>query len=145
MLACDLVVAGTGARFGVPEVKRGLVAAAGAAMLLPERVPPPWRWSSCSPASRSAPTARTSSAWSTGWSTTVRALDAALELAATIAANGPLAVAVTKQIARSARDWTTEEGWREQDELIGPVFASEDAIEGATAFAEKRPPVWKGR
>ena len=73
------------------------------------------------------------------------ALDAALELAALIAANGPLAVAVTKQIATSAQDWTWDEGWSRQDELMQPVFVSEDAIEGATAFAEKRPPVWKGR
>ncbi len=72
-------------------------------------------------------------------------MDGALELAATIAANGPLAVAVTKQIARSARDWTTEQGWAEQGRLMEPVFVSEDAAEGATAFAEKRPPVWKGR
>ena len=62
-----------------------------------------------------------------------------------IAANGPLAVAVTKQIARSAPDWTLEEGWQKQAELMGPVFVSEDAQEGARAFAEKRAPVWKGR
>ncbi len=73
------------------------------------------------------------------------AFDAAVELARTIAANGPLAVAITKQIARSAPDWTFDEGWEKQSELMQPVFTSEDAIEGATAFAEKRPPVWKGR
>ena len=73
------------------------------------------------------------------------ALDGALELAATIAANGPLAVAVTKKIATSSSDWTTAEGWQKQSELMLPVFASEDAQEGATAFAEKRAPVWKGR
>jgi enoyl-CoA hydratase len=54
-------------------------------------------------------------------------------------------VAVTKQIARSSQDWTLEEGWRRQDELMAPVFLSEDAQEGAAAFAERRTPVWKGR
>ena len=73
------------------------------------------------------------------------ALDGALELAAQVAANGPLAVAVSKEIARSATDWTAEEGWRRQSELMTPVFTSEDAQEGARAFAEKRPAVWKGR
>jgi enoyl-CoA hydratase len=74
-----------------------------------------------------------------------QALDAAVALAEVIAANGPLAVAVTKRIARAQADWTTEEGWKRQNELFAPVFASDDAREGATAFSEKRPPVWRGR
>ena len=72
------------------------------------------------------------------------ALDGALALAEVIAANGPLAVAATKQIARAAADWTVEEGWQRQEELYKPVFASADAREGAAAFAEKRSPVWRG-
>jgi enoyl-CoA hydratase len=72
------------------------------------------------------------------------ALDGALALAGAIAANGPLAVSATKQIARSAADWTVAEGWQRQEELYKPVFDSADAREGATAFAEKRPPVWRG-
>ena len=73
------------------------------------------------------------------------ALDGALELARTIAANGPLAVAVTKQVARSSADWTLDEGWGEQMKLMAPVFESADAREGATAFSEKRAPIWTGR
>jgi enoyl-CoA hydratase/carnithine racemase len=73
------------------------------------------------------------------------ALDHAIGLAEVIAANGPLAVAATKQIARHTGDWDLAAAWGEQDKLIAPVFASEDAMEGARAFAEKRPPVWKGR
>jgi enoyl-CoA hydratase len=72
------------------------------------------------------------------------ALDSALRLAEVIAANGPLAVAVTKHIARAQGDWTLSEGWQRQAELYKPVFESHDAREGAAAFAEKRAPAWRG-
>jgi enoyl-CoA hydratase len=145
LLACDLVVAARTARFGVPEVKRSLVAAGGAALLLPRRVPfaialellltgEPFG------AERAAEVGLVNRLTDEGG-----ALDGALELAAAIAANGPLAVAATKRIARSSADWTVDEGWARQAEIIQPVFSSEDAKEGATAFAEKRAPVWRGR
>ena len=145
LLACDLVVAAETARFGVPEVKRGLIAGAGAALLLTRRIPQALALElllTGEPigAQRAADIGIVNRLAAEG-----AALNAALDLAATIAANGPLAVAVTKQIARSAADWPAEEAWDRQDELMQPVFTSEDAIEGATAFAEKRPPVWKGR
>jgi enoyl-CoA hydratase len=72
-------------------------------------------------------------------------VDAAVELAELIAANGPLAVAATKQIVQSVPAWSPDEMWDRQDEVVRPVFASEDAREGSTAFAERRPPVWRGR
>lgn len=145
LLACDLVVAARTARFGVPEVKRSLVAGGGAALLLPRRMPfaialellltgEPFS------AERAADVGLVNRLTDEGG-----ALEGALELASTIAANGPLAVAATKQIARATSDWTIAEGWERQAEIIRPVFESEDAKEGARAFAEKRAPVWKGR
>lgn len=145
LLACDLVVAARTARFGVPEVKRSLIAAGGAALLLPRRVPyalalellltgDPLE------ADRAAAIGLVNSVVDEG-----EALPAALALAGRIAANGPLALVATKQIARASADWTLEQGWSEQKKIMGPVFSSEDAREGAAAFAEKRPPVWKGR
>jgi len=145
LLACDLVVAGQSARFGVPEVKRALVAGAGAALLLSRRIPQAYALEMLLTgdpvtADRGAQIGLVNRVVPDG-----TALDTALGLAQTIAANGPLAVAVTKQIARSAADWTLTEGWQEQDRLMAPVFASDDAREGAAAFAEKRSPVWLGR
>jgi enoyl-CoA hydratase len=145
LLACDLVVAARTARFGVPEVKRSLVAGGGAALLLPRRVPfalalellltgEPFD------AERAASAGLVNRLTDEGG-----ALEGALQLALTIAANGPLAVAATKRIARSSADWTLDEGWAKQAEVVRPVFASDDAKEGATAFAEKREPVWRGR
>ena len=145
VLACDMVVAGRGARFGVPEVTRSLVAAGGAALLLPQRVP---RAVALELLLTGAPMAADRAA-AVGLVNRVvddgRALDAALELAGVIAANGPLAVAATKQIVQSAPAWAPDEMYERQDEIVGPVFASEDAREGSTAFAERRPPVWRGR
>jgi enoyl-CoA hydratase len=73
------------------------------------------------------------------------AVAVARELAAAVAANGPLALEASKRILVKAQDWSEDEAWQKQGEIAGPVFGSEDAREGATAFAEKRPPVWKGR
>lgn len=145
LLACDLVVAASTARFGVPEVKRSLVAAGGAAVHLPRRIPPaialellltgdPLQ------AERAAQIGLVNRVTEEGG-----ALEGALALAETIAANGPLAVAATKAVAQQTVDWTLENMWAHQAAITGPVFASEDAKEGATAFAEKRAPVWKGR
>jgi enoyl-CoA hydratase len=144
-LACDLFVASRGARLGIPEVKRSLVAAAGALRRLPQRLP-------LNVAMEMALTGDPISAeraHALGLVNRVTepggAVDAALELAAAIARNGPLALDATKEILLRQADWTEEEFWREQGELVAPVMSSEDAREGATAFSEKRDPVWKGR
>ncbi len=145
VLACDLVVAAETARFGVPEVKRSLVAAGGGALLLPARVPRNVAMEMLLTgdpidARRAAEVGLVNRVTPEG-----RALEGALALAATIAANGPLALAATKAVVLGSADWTTAEGWQRQGELVAPVFASEDAREGAAAFAEKRHPVWRGR
>jgi enoyl-CoA hydratase len=144
-LACDLVVASREARLGIPEVKRSLVAAAGALRRLPQRVP-------LGVAMEMALTGDPISAeraYELGLVNRVTepggAVDAALELAAAIVRNGPLALDATKAILYRQADWDEEEFWREQRTIVDPVMASEDAREGATAFSERREPVWKGR
>jgi enoyl-CoA hydratase len=74
-----------------------------------------------------------------------QALTVALALAAEITPNAPLALAATKQIVEHATEWGLEEGWRRQEPIVARVHGSEDAQEGAVAFAEKRPAVWRGR
>jgi enoyl-CoA hydratase len=145
VLACDLVVAGRTARFGVPEVARSLVAAGGAALLLPQRVPRAVALElllTGEPidAERAAAVGLVNRVVDEGG-----ALEAAVDLALAIAANGPLAVAATKAIVQSAPSWSPDEAWARQDEIVQPVFSSEDAVEGSTAFAERRAPVWRGR
>jgi enoyl-CoA hydratase len=144
-LACDMIVAARGARFGVPEVKRSLVAAGGALLRLPRRLPPGVAMEMALTgdpidAERAHAFGLVNALAEPGG-----ALDAALKLAGRIAANGPLALAATKRILVESADWTDAEFWDRQGEISGPVFASEDAREGAVAFAEKREPAWKGR
>jgi enoyl-CoA hydratase len=145
VLACDLVTAAEGARFGLPEVKRGLLAGGGGLLRLPSRVP-------MSLAMEWALTGETFTAevaHSFGLvnrlTPTGGALDAAVDLARTIAANGPLAVRATKRIITESRDWPDNEAFARQNEIYEPVRSSDDAREGARAFREKRAPKWMGR
>jgi enoyl-CoA hydratase len=144
-LACDLIVASRGARLGVPEVKRSLVAAGGALLRLPRTLP---RNLALELALTGDPI-EAERAYELGLVNRLtepgEALGTALELAEVIAANGPLALRATKRILTAAADWPEAEFFARQRELAEPVMRSEDAREGATAFAEKRPPVWKGR
>ena len=144
-LACDLIVAARGARLGVPEVKRSLVAAGGGLLRLPRVLPR-------NVAAELAFTGEPISAergHELGLVNRLaepgRALAEALELAEVIAANGPLALQATKRVLTESVDWPDGEFFARQGEITAPVFASEDAREGAIAFAEKRAPVWKGR
>jgi enoyl-CoA hydratase len=144
-LACDLIVASEGARLGVPEVKRSLIAAGGALMRLPRTLP---RNLAMELALTGEPILA-ERGYELGLVNRLTepggALQAALELAEVIAANGPLALRATKRILTESADWPDSEFFTRQREIADPVMGSEDAREGATAFAEKRPPVWKGR
>ena len=144
-LACDLIVASRGARLGIPEVKRSLVAAGGGLLRLPRLLP---RAIAMELALTGDPI-DAERAHELGLVNRLTdpggALDGALALAETIAANGPLALAASKRILVESVDWPSSEFFARQGEIAGPVMASEDAKEGAKAFAEKRAPVWKGR
>jgi enoyl-CoA hydratase len=144
VLACDLVVASEAAKFGLPEVRRSLVAGAGGLLRLPKRIPyhlameialtgehyPATRLYEAGLVNRLVPAGQ--------------ALDAARELAGRVALGGPLALAATKRVIVESADWSAAEAFDRQGKIIGPVFTSADSREGALAFAEKRAPVWKG-
>jgi len=145
LLACDLIVASDTACFGVPEVKRALVAGAGAAYLLPQRVPRAIALEMLLTgepidAARAAAIGLVNRTVPAG-----TALQAAIGIAEMIALNGPLAIAATKKIAGSSHDWTPAQWWARQPALMKRIMESEDAREGATAFLEDRTPVWNGR
>ncbi|WP_341859326.1 crotonase/enoyl-CoA hydratase family protein [Qipengyuania sp. GPGPB31] len=144
MIACDLVVASAAAKFGIPEVKRGLVAAAGGVMMLPDQIPERIAME----LALTGDFIDAPRAYELGLINRVtdgNALAGAKELAARIVANGPLAVKVSKQVIKQSRGWPMDERYKRQTQLIAPVFVSEDAREGAAAFAEKRAPNWKGK
>jgi enoyl-CoA hydratase/carnithine racemase len=144
-LSCDLLVAARGARLGIPEVRRGLIAGAGALIRLPRRMP---RHVAMEMALTGA-TIDAERAHGLGLVNVVcddgGAVAAAFELAAEIAANGPLAVRISKQIVDEVIDLPEAEAWARQETHIDVIMHSADAREGASAFAEKRDPVWTGR
>ncbi|MCP5397499.1 MAG: crotonase/enoyl-CoA hydratase family protein [Sphingomonadaceae bacterium] len=144
MIACDLVVANAASKFGIPEVKRGLAAAAGGLMLLPDMIPHKLAME-LALTGDFIDAARAYEAGLVNRVTEGSALEGALELARSISANGPLAVRVSKQVIDQSRAWPREERWQRQGALVQQVFTSEDAQEGPRAFAEKRAPNWKGR
>jgi len=144
-LACDLIVAARGARLGIPEVKRSLVASGGALLRLPRRIP----YHVAMELALTGDPISAERGHELGLVNRLAepggALAAALELAAAITPNGPLALAATKRILAEAPGWPEDAAWERQQAIAGPVFASDDAREGAVAFAEKRPPVWRRR
>jgi enoyl-CoA hydratase len=142
-LACDVTVAARDAPLGVPEVKRGLVAAGGALLRLPQRMP-------AGMAMRLALTGELIDGEAAAVAGLVDclsepgdALGDAMELADTIAANAPLAVLATKRVLKESRSWPQANLWERQREISEPVIASEDAREGAIAFRERRDPIWR--
>lgn len=144
-LACDLIVAARGAKLGIPEVKRSLVAAGGALLRLPRRVPYHLAMELALTgdpllAERAAEVGLVNRLADPG-----AAVEVALQLAREIASGAPLALIASKRILQEQWDWHAADMWDAQSAISDPVFASEDAREGASAFAEKRPPVWRGR
>ena len=144
VLACDLVVASEEAIFGLPEVRRGLVAGAGGLLRLPSRIPYHLAMEIALtgahfPAARLAAAGLVNTLVPAG-----QALTAALDLAGQVARGAPLALAATKRVIVESADWPSGEAFARQGEIIGPVFGSKDAMEGAIAFAEKRAPLWCG-
>jgi enoyl-CoA hydratase len=143
-LATDLIVASKDASFGIPEVKRGLVAGGGGLLRLPQRIPP----AIAMELALTGEAFTAERAHALGMVNVLAepggALDAAIDLAERITVNGPLAVAATKRIIVESRGWSPDTMFGEQNKILMPVFSSNDAREGAIAFAEKRPAHWTG-
>ncbi|MEV5156452.1 crotonase/enoyl-CoA hydratase family protein [Streptomyces werraensis] len=143
-LSADLVVAAKDALFGLPEVKRGLVAAAGGLLRLPRALP----YQIAMEVALTGDPLSAETAYRYGLVNRLAQPGAALEearaLAARIAVNGPLAVTATKRIVAETIGWSDADLFAHQQAVVDPVFASADAKEGALAFSEKRAPVWRG-
>ena len=143
-LSCDMIVANSKAKFGIPEAKRGLVAAGGGVVQLPRLLPRPLAMELALTGDPIEAT-RAHELGLVNRVTDGLAIEAARDLAATIAENGPLALIASKGIIRDSWLWSIEEINEHQNPYIAHVFSSEDAKEGARAFAEKRKPNWKSK
>ena len=144
VLACDLLVAARDAKFGLPEAKRGLAAAAGGLLRLPRLIPPRIAMEialtgDMVSAERLERFGLVNELVEPG-----QALEAAIRLARRIVANAPMSIAASKRVIVESRDWPLAEMFTRQQEITGPVLASADAREGAAAFAERRAPRWRG-
>jgi len=143
-LSCDLIVASETARFGLPEVRRGLVAGAGGLLRLPRRVPYHLAMEIALTGEHFTADHLHQAGLVSRLTEAGQAVAGARELAAQVAQGAPLALAATKRVIVESADWPGDEAFARQGEVIGPVFSSADAIEGAAAFAQKRAPVWRG-
>jgi len=143
-LACDFIIASESAKFGIPEVKRGLAATAGGLIRLPRLIPTRIALEFA----LTGDMVSADRAYQLGLVNRVtpqgEALSGAKAFAQIIMANGPLGVAASKRVVYESRQWTDEEMWQRQQDIAGAVFDSNDAKEGSAAFAEKRKPKWTG-
>lgn len=145
VLSCDMVVAAEGAQFGLPEVKRGLFPAGGGTLRLPRRIPLPV----ANEMLLTGEPVDARRALALGLVNRVvpetELLETALTMAEAVALNAPLAVRSALALAREAAAVAEAELWVANDRMWKVIDASEDALEGARAFSEKRAPVWTGR
>ncbi|MFH5210840.1 crotonase/enoyl-CoA hydratase family protein [Antrihabitans sp. NCIMB 15449] len=144
-LSADLIVAANNSQFGIPEPKRGLVAAGGGVMRLRERLPRNIAMELALTGDPMQATRLADLGLVNRLAEPGKALDVALELAEQIAVNAPLSLAASKRIVDESADWTHDEGFDKQTEIAATALFSDDATEGVRAFAEKRNPVWRGR
>jgi enoyl-CoA hydratase len=144
-LGCDLIVAAEDAKFGLPEVKRGLIAGEGGVIRLPQRIP----YHVALNVLLTGEPLSAVDAKQYGLVSKLTAAGAALQaahgLARRIAANAPLALARVKEVLRETQGLNDADAFARQSEKAHSLIDSEDAHEGALAFAEKRAPVWRGR
>jgi enoyl-CoA hydratase len=144
-LACDLIVASVNATFGIPEVKRSLVASAGGLFRLPRRLP----FNVAMELALTGDPIDATRAHQFGLVNILceagEAMDQARGLAARIEANAPVAVRATRHVVIAAMTEDEDAGWRLSAEAMARAMGSEDANEGLVAFIEKRPPQWTGR
>jgi enoyl-CoA hydratase len=143
-LSCDMIVASETARFGLPEVRRGLVAAAGGLVRLPRRVPYHLAMEIALTGGHFTADRLVQAGLVNRLVGPGQALAGARELAAEVAQGAPLALAASKRVIVESADWDSGEAFARQNEVTRPVFVSADAMEGAAAFAEKRAPAWRG-
>jgi enoyl-CoA hydratase/carnithine racemase len=145
MLSCDMAVAAEHAVFGIPEVKRGLVAGAGGLIRLPKRLPLPIALE----LALTGEPIDAKRALELGLINRVvpydKLMDEAISLAETICENAPLAVRASKRVMKRAAEMPEQEAWKLNSEAVSEVFSSADAMEGPRAFAEKRKPIWTGK
>jgi len=145
VLACDMVVSSRDAVFGLPEVTRGIVAAAGGMFRLPQILPPARALELILTGDRLGAEEAHRLGMVNHLVDGDEVLPAARRIADRICQNAPLAVRASLELARAARELTDEEAWRRSAEASARVAQSEDAKEGPRAFAEKREPRWTGR
>ena len=145
VVSCDLVVASTTATFGIPEVKRSLVAAAGGLFRLGRKIP----LNIAMELTLTGDPITAEVAHHHGLVNRLvepgEALDAAIALAERICANAPVAVRESRRVVIEATNAPDDVGWKMSLEGMAAAMSSEDFGEGLTAFIDKRPPVWKGR
>jgi enoyl-CoA hydratase len=145
MLSCDMIVAAEDAKFGLPEVKRGLIAGEGGVIRLPQRIP----YHIALKVLLTGEPISAVDARQYGLVSELTAPGAAVagaqELARRVAVNAPLALAKVKELLRDTQGLNDSEAFKRQDADANSLLKTEDAHEGALAFAEKRAPVWRGR